>query len=104
MADHRIRAVVTQAQNEFISEFIGYNNLEQLGIAAYKGRWNELSDKLKMKEPHSLPNLYASLYRSRMYVNSIREFGLQWIVLRCKFPMILHVISYCREDDVIHKE
>lgn len=77
MSNPRIKAVMNQVQNEVIKEFISfYNSLEQSIIAACKGRWNDLSDTLKMKEPHSLPNLHASLYCSRLYVNYVKDFGL----------------------------
>jgi len=87
-----------------ITEFISfYNNLEQSVIATSQGRWNELSDTMKMKEPRSLLNLHASLYCSQLYVNYVKELGLGWIGLIFKYPLILHPIPNYREDNYVDK-
>jgi hypothetical protein len=39
-----------------------------------------------------------------LYVNSVREFNLQWIGLIFKFPMIFHPIPDYRKDDAVNKE
>jgi hypothetical protein len=40
---------------------------------------------------------------SQLYVNYVREFGLQWIGLIFKFPLILHPIPNYREDNYVDK-
>jgi hypothetical protein len=104
MSHPKIKVVMTQMRNEVIIEFLCfYNNSEQLVIVACQDRWNELSDMLKMKEPHYLPNLHASLYHNCLYVNSMIEVGFQWISLIFKYPLIIHPILDYREDNFVEK-
>lgn len=65
----QIIRVIHNLHDEIIEDFTSFrNNFNIATLIACRQRWEELDDALKKREPPSLMNVHATIYKSKLYV------------------------------------